>query len=587
VHIQRVKSSGTNLRQRFNDRGEAIARRIGAFLGTPLLPTAAFHAFMFRLAATHLHVFVVTTVALAFITDHLHDRRAQSTVRTGRTVVARRNRFKKAGKKLPLTRAVFAQTGLTTKQRRQAWLTTTCERIGVVPRVTYLSMRNDDAGNELWDVRVPITPSMNPSVLARPHYEAGFKGCVKGACFGVTINASTERGGVAHIYITRTDITSIVAGPAPILERYPASIAEPVQIGITAVRKPRHLDLIERNGIGIFGMPGTGKSTLLHTIIAQCVAAPDATVYLADLKDGIDGEAWEGSTIYTESVLVVREWISRYARPNGSTFTYSDYATSRARHLKKLGIRKWEKGCGLNAEFIIIDEIDNLTKQDQAAFAWMTTKLRAIGVRPIIATQLPRADTLDPRLSTALNVRIAFAVDNVDAANVALGKGAVGRGYDPSILPMPGYCLVKDAQERDPSMVRTHMLEPVHVERISKAFPLELAEQSGAASESDATRTVQGGAMEGPPGSDRPVSDPEPLEGLEPVPPPADALADPKRMALWDAMPGRVGVLCERSGYGKSQATVILNQWRAERKAWQVGQVWHHRGAVTQPRSVA
>jgi hypothetical protein len=567
-----------------NYRGEVIARRIGTFLGTPVLPTAAFHAFMFQLAAVHLHVFVASTVALAFITDHLHDRRAQSTLQAGRNIHARRKRYKDRGKNLPLLRAVLAGFGVTAKQRRKVWITTTSERIGIKPPVRYLAFRLDDAGNELWDVKVPIGPSMNPSVFAKPHYAGGVRGCVKGKCYGVDINASTERPGVAHIYITRTDITSIVAGPAPILDRYPASIAEPVQIGITAIRKPRHLDLIERNGIGIFGMPGTGKSTLLHTIIAQCVAAPDATVYLADLKDGIDGEAWESSTIYTESVLDVRQWISRYAKVNGSTFGYSEYATSRARHLKKLGIRKWEKDCGLNAEFIIVDEIDNLTKQDQAAFAWMTTKLRAIGVRPIIATQLPRADTLDPRLSTALNVRIAFAVDNVDAANVALGKGAVGRGYDPSILPMPGYCLVKDAQERDPSMVRTHMLDPAHVARISKAFPLALPAESGPESESDANRTVEGGSMEGLAEPDRPVSDPEPDE---PVPPPADAIADPKRMTLWDAMPGRVGVLCERSDYGKSQATVILNQWRAEGKAWQVGQVWHHRGAVTTPRSVA
>jgi hypothetical protein len=557
------------------------------FVATPNRANVAFDALMLGLLLLYPRAFVVAALAVAFVLDQAHDHHLVRAVTSVRHTYARRERLRKAGKKLPTVRALHRSFGVTTKTRRQAWLTTTCERIGIEPAVKYVDMRLDDADNELWDVRVPITKFMNPSVFARPSYEAGFRGCVKGKCYGVDINASNDRTGIAHIYITRTDITSIVAGPAPILANYPTSIGDPLQIGINAIRKPRMLDLIERNGIGIFGMPGTGKSTLLHTIIAHGVASPDATVFLADLKDGIDGEAWASSTTYTESVLDVRQWIARYCRRNDSTFAYSEYATERARYLKKRNVRKWHPGCGINAELIIIDEIDNLTANDQHALAWMNTKLRAIGVRVIFATQLPRADTLDKRLSDSLNVRISFAVDNVTAAGIALGIGAVGRGYDASLLPMPGYCLVKDAQERDASMVRTHMLDVAQVEAIARTFPLELPAESDPPSESDANRTVHGGPMEGLPETDRPASDPFPLALVETVNPPADALADPKRMALWEAMPGQRKRLCDASGYSPSQASAILDQWKAEGKVWQVGIVWHHRGAPAQPRSVA
>lgn len=552
----------TSVVRRVNQRAEGVARRAGSFLGEPVLAPIVFQAAMLRAYTHDPLMFTAAAAGVALVADLARDRHTISAIQEGRNIHARRARFKKAGKRAPTARALWQSSRVTERQRRQAWLTSTSERLGINPRLKYAGMHYDNANNELWDVRVPISPAMNPSVLARPHYEAGVKGCVKGTCYGVDINPSVQRGGIAHIFVTRTDIRSIDPGPAPILARYPSSIAEPVQIGTTATKRPRFLDLIERNGIGIFGMPGTGKSTLLHTIIAHCVAAPDAIVRLADLKDGIDGEAWEQSVIYTDSVLEVRQWIDMYATVNGSTFAYSSYATHRANQLKKLGIRKWEQGCGMDAEILIVDEIDNLTDKDQAALAWMTTKLRAIGVRPIIATQLPYAKTLDRRLSTALNVRIAFAVEDVDAAKVALGSGCVSRGYDPSSLPMPGYCLVKDAAERDASIVRTHIIEPVHVERIAKAFPLELM---------PAVTYYPTGVRP----AERELA-PVMVTARPVAPPPDDAIADPKRMLLWEAMPGARRKLCKASGFSSSQASAILKAWKLDGRCESIGQVWHH-----------
>jgi hypothetical protein len=555
---------------------------------------------------------------LAVASDYRHDHRIKHGRQRWKRINARQKRMK-AHKKthieigwgkektkikcfwrtpIAVVKAVWFETGLTKDARRKAWLATTCEQIGIDPAVHLLHNGwSENAVGEVWALDVPVTPRMNPSILAHDNYNAAFRGCVKRTCYGVHIHASTKHGRVAYMHIIRHDITEVVAGPSPLVTRArgakpvinaPATVAMPVQIGLTAMRRPFHVNLMDRSGIGIFGQNGTGKTVLLHTFICHILAAADAGEKLGDMKDGMDGSFYRGANLlYTEEPSEVHEWISQYVVPAERTKTEvltwrrAGLALERAKYLQSKGLRNWEPGCGLDADFLIIDEVDGVMKDDQFALAWMINKLRAIGVRVIYATQLPRADTLDKRLSSATNVRIAFRVSDVIASNVALGAGAVGRGYDASKLPVPGYCYVLGSTEQDPVVVRTHMLEDADVKLIASKFPRPKPQQSGDSSDPAPDLTVFDPPMEGSASADSQIVR-SPLALVPPiVEPPAECLTNERLMAVWKRMPAARRHLAEAGEYTPEHVSEVMNRWAKSGHVLSVRGQWTHR----QPRT--
>jgi hypothetical protein len=437
---------------------------------------------------------------------------------------------------------------------------------------------------------------MNPSRLAHADYAAGIKGCVRGTCYGVHIHASSDRGGVAFMRLERHDIRSVDAGPSPLITRVrglepvinaPATIAAPVQIGLTAMKQPFMVNLMDRSGIGIFGQNGTGKSRLLHTFACVTEAAPDAIGRLGDMKDGMDGRLHRHALHYSEDPDDVHEWISQYAifkeKEKGGKVTSwraADAARDRAKYLQDRGLSNWEPGCGLAADIFIIDEVDNIAANDQFALAWMINKLRAIGVRVIVSSQGARADTLDKRLITALNVKILFRVADRTAATT-VASGIVGRGYLADELPVPGYCYVIGSTEQNPVIVRTHMLEDADVKLIASKFPRPKPQQSGDSSDPAPDLTVFDPPMEGPASPDSQIVR-SPLALVPPiVEPPAECASNEQLMRLWNAMPGKRAALAEAADYHPNYVSEVMNRWAKSGHVLSVRGQWTHR----QPRT--
>jgi hypothetical protein len=553
---------------------------------------------------------------LAVASDYRHDKRIKHGRQRWKRINARQKRMKAHKKKhielgrgkdktkipcvwrtpVAVAKAVKFETGITEKGRQDAWLATSCEQLGIDPPVHRIEVTKNAVG-EVWALDVPVTPSMNPSILASPNYNAAFRGCVRGTCYGVHIHAATNRGRVAYMHVIRHDITEVDAGPSPLVTRArgqkpvvnaPLTVAQPVQIGSTAMCQHFYVNLMDRSGIGIFGMNGTGKTVLLHTFVCHILAAPDAGEKLGDMKDGMDGSFYRGANLlYTEEPSEVHEWISQYVVPAERTKTEvltwrrAGLALERAKYLQSKGLRNWEPGCGLDADFLIVDEVDGVMKDDQFALAWMINKLRAIGVRVIYATQLPRADTLDKRLSSATNVRIAFRVSDVIASNVALGAGAVGRGYDASKLPVPGYCYVLGSTEQDPVVVRTHMLEDADVKLIASKFPRPKIQQSGDSSDPAADLTVSDPPMEGPTAGDSQIVRPALTLVPARVEPPTECATNEQLMRLWEAMPGKRAELANIAGYHPNYVSEVMNRWAKQGHVLSVRGQWTHR----QPRT--
>lgn len=533
-------------------------------------------AFLYRLSIIEPGPFLYAVMFVVLIVLDVQRGTVRNTIVHAWNVRVRYKRLTHGNKNLPAVRAVLRETAITPHQRTNAWLETTSERIGITPPLR-LDKRGSDALGDLLDVRVPVGPAMNPAVLSTKGYRDRIRACVQGDCYDVHVWPNDKRGGIAHIRIVRTDIRSVTAGPSPLIATPPTSIVQPVQIGMSAMREPVLVDLMARSGVGVFGMNGTGKSVLLHTFLCHVGQCGDANEALGDMKDGMDGAPYRNTITYSEDPDEVHEWIARWCTPKAmsgkavETWRRSELAMERSKQLQDMGLEKWHPSCGMPAEFIIIDEVDNITPNDQFALAWAINKLRAIGVRVIIASQLPRADTLDRRLTVALNLRISFRVADVDAATSALGKGAVGRGFDASTLPVPGFCYVLGSDQQDPMIVRTHLLDVPAVKQLVARFP-KRATVEGYAPKSDsyADLTVSPAPMEGSAETGLTPSD-------RPVEPPADAPAGTKKRAMWDAMPGQRGDLARAAGFTPEHASAVLKKWAAEGKAISVGNVWRHR----------
>jgi hypothetical protein len=485
--------------------------------------------------------------------------------------------------------ALVKEKPVTAKQKRDAWWRDSHEAAEAPAVPTIVSYDDKHEMGESWYVKVPTIGTFNASTYCSDKMAAALRHESKGICFGVKMNVDTTNPGHARVLVLRRNITDVEAGPAPVLAAPPTTIGDRVQIGLTAMRNPATLDL-RTDCIGVFGLPGGGKSTLLHLLIAHAASTQDTDVYLADLKDGIDGAVWSDTVHYTEDLLECRRWIARYCTPNEDTYKATPWAQARARHLKALGLRKWEPGCGLRFELLVIDEVDNLTKDDQLALAWVVKKHRAIGVRVIIATQDPAKASMERNLVSNLTARVAFRVESTTVANVALRPGAVGMGADASKLPSPGYAYVLGATDQEATVIRIHYLTEADVETIVKRLPrLEPSHPNEPATE------PRQWAIETPPMDAAEIpNQPSPNRGPLPAPigrplerpAPVDLITRPAVAAAWDALLRMDGWmapkdLCAITGYKSSSLGNALRALEeegfAERRGAGRGTMWRRR----------
>lgn len=202
------------------------------------------------------------------------------------------------------------------------------------------------------------------------------------------------------------------------------------------------VDLTKIPHILLGGSTGSGKTILLKLLLRQCVEK-DASLYLIDLKGGMDYYGWECvcHTAYTmakaRDILkeLVKELETRKEVLRRAGCANLQIYNERVRPLYKrivIGCDEiaelLDKTGRIKADKEIIDEITGY-------LATIARQGRAMGIHIIAATQRPDSNTLPGQIKCNIDCRICGRADNVlsqiildntDAAD-AIPKDAQGR----------------------------------------------------------------------------------------------------------------------------------------------------------------
>lgn len=215
----------------------------------------------------------------------------------------------------------------------------------------------------------------------------------------------------------------------------------PLLLGEDEEGKPVWFDLSKNPHILIGGSTGSGKSVLLHNIIANCFQHRKAKfrkvdLYLADPKrvEFIDYANSDGVINIShdyDSVLTALQSIN-------------DQMEARYEIMSRMGIKSIESRPDLFPQIVIVvDEVGDLILQDnsqpkerkgqlQKLVVSLTQKSRAAGIYIIMATQRPERTVITGRIKTNFQTRIACRVTSRTDSMVILDqKGAenlCGRG---------------------------------------------------------------------------------------------------------------------------------------------------------------
>ncbi|QYN36257.1 cell division protein FtsK [Pseudonocardia sp. DSM 110487] len=208
----------------------------------------------------------------------------------------------------------------------------------------------------------------------------------------------------------------------------PRSIYDPIYFGIDENGLPVEVTLMYRNLLD-GGEPGSGKSSLLNTIIAHVALCSDARLWLFDGKT-VELGLWEeiadvfvGNSM-TDALTRLRELQAEM--------------DMRYRQLNAVKRRKIARADGLDVIVCVIDELAFFsvtigTKEEQEEFRTLVRDLvargRAAGIIVIAATQRPSADIIPTSLRDLFGFRVAFRCTTDSSSDIILAVGWAKEGY--------------------------------------------------------------------------------------------------------------------------------------------------------------
>jgi S-DNA-T family DNA segregation ATPase FtsK/SpoIIIE len=208
----------------------------------------------------------------------------------------------------------------------------------------------------------------------------------------------------------------------------PLSIYDPIHFGIDENGLPVEVTLMYRNLLD-GGEPGSGKSSLLNTIIAHVALCSDARLWLFDGKIVELGlwrpvaDVFVGNSI-ADALTRLRELQAEM--------------NTRYRQLDAAGRRKIVRTDGLDVIVCVIDELAYYsvtigTKEQQEEFRNLVRDLvargRAAGIIVIAATQRPSADIIPTSLRDLFGFRVAFRCTTDSSSDIILSQGWASEGY--------------------------------------------------------------------------------------------------------------------------------------------------------------
>lgn len=180
-----------------------------------------------------------------------------------------------------------------------------------------------------------------------------------------------------------------------------------INIGHSFKGEKIKFDLSKNPHMLIGGSTGSGKSSLLHNIIANLLLHTTADLYLIDTKS-IEFSMYNELTKRVKTLTIYEEY-------RNLLIYLISLMESRYNHLKKYGNINPIHNSIFRPIVLIIDEFADLSMQDEEQECYtllcrLLQKCRAAGIYAIITTQRPSVDIITGAIKANLPARIACRV---------------------------------------------------------------------------------------------------------------------------------------------------------------------------------
>lgn len=191
----------------------------------------------------------------------------------------------------------------------------------------------------------------------------------------------------------------------------PKTAYAPILLGMNAEGERFYRDLHKMPNLLIGGIPGSGKSVLLHSIILSLIHA-HARLFLIDPKL-VEFNIYDGSRQVEAMGSTVEDTIEII----NSVHKIMDSRFSRLTKNKCRNVHEYNKKVGPNKRMrpvvVVVDEWADIVLQDksvQKPLCVIAQKGRAAGISIILATQRPSSDVISGLIKANFSGRISMRV---------------------------------------------------------------------------------------------------------------------------------------------------------------------------------
>lgn len=211
----------------------------------------------------------------------------------------------------------------------------------------------------------------------------------------------------------------------------PKDMMLPFVLGETDEGDPLWVDMSKNPHLLVAGSTGSGKSILLHTLIANASKRKDMALFLIDTKH-------VEFTAYSKLDHLVYRISNDYYDAMNVLERLSEMMENRYLHMSERGIKSLEESPSMFYKvMLIIDEVADLmlwdrTKDFERLVAKLAQKARAAGIYMVFATQRPSVDVVTGTIKANFPARLSCKVTSKTDSKVILDRhGAenlAGRG---------------------------------------------------------------------------------------------------------------------------------------------------------------